>query len=229
MSCPAAIAGEVVRQELKFVLPADRADAFARWLTTSPFGWRATHADRQVNNLYFDTFDGECLAEKLAGVSARAKLRLRWYGVGLPETPTLEVKCRRNGLGWKQVHAVARVPEPAPWRTWLRGLRASLEPAGRAWLDAHPVPMLVNTYRRSYFSSADGRIRATLDRDLTAYDQRRAAALQLVRATPQPDLAVLELKFEPHDRGRVAAESRDLPSVVSAFSKYEVAMRAVHG
>lgn len=230
MNKPAAIAGEVVRQELKFVLPAHAAASFAVWLRTSPLGWRATHAERQVNNLYFDSFDADCLAEKLAGISARTKVRLRWYGEGdAPQAPTLEVKCRRNGLGWKQVHQLATVPPPAPWARWLRALRAALAPAGRAWLDEHPQPMVVNRYRRTYFSSCDGRIRATIDRDLRAFDQRTYAALQLGRGAPQPDVVVLELKFVPEDRARVTEASVHLPAVVSAFSKYELAMRAVQG
>jgi hypothetical protein len=49
------------------------------WVQLHPAAFIEAYPLRQVNSLYFDTLDGDCLNANLIGISERRKLRLRWY------------------------------------------------------------------------------------------------------------------------------------------------------
>lgn len=216
------------RHEIKFVLPAAAAEAIELWLRTSSLGFRVTHPERQVNNIYFDTPDVATVADKLAGVSRRAKVRYRWYGTDtMPAAGQLEVKQRDNAVGFKESFAVAVPPSGRSRIGFVRGLRAVLPARGRAWLDAFPDPILLNRYRRRYHASADRGVRATVDRDLVVLDQRTGPFPQLVRSARLPCVVILELKLAPALRARASRELTDLGFVASACSKYELGVRAI--
>lgn len=216
------------RHEVKFTAPTDQRGHIELWLRTSSLALRPAYPDRRVHNVYFDTVDADALAEKLAGVSRRAKVRYRWYGEGEGiGAGRLEVKHRHNGVGWKEEYAVAEAPVGGTRGAWARALRQALPLAARRWLDDLAEPMLVNSYRRSYFVSADGRVRATVDRDLDVCDQRLGRFPQLRRRLALPPVLVLELKFATSERARVSAQLGTLGLVASACSKYELALRAL--
>jgi hypothetical protein len=217
-----------LRHEFKFALAPAAGGELERWLQTCGLALRAAHPSRLVHNVYFDTLEGHALADKFAGLSLRAKVRYRWYGDSdVPDVGQLEVKRRTNGLGCKETCAVA-VELPAGSRAaFVRALRAAVPARARAWLDVYPEPVLANCYRRAYFVSGDGRVRVTVDRALTVWDQR-GRFLHTGRGIPIPGL-VLELKLPPELRAHVVAEVRSLGFVASACSKYELGMRAVSG
>jgi hypothetical protein len=217
-----------MRAELKFVVRPEQVGHVYGWLKTSALMLRTAHPPRTVRNLYFDTHDFAAMAEKLAGVSERSKVRFRWYGDNvIPGPGVLEVKRRRNALGDKVSFAVDVAPPVERWRDLRAALRAALPAAGRSWLDDHPQPVLINAYRREYFASADGAVRATLDRDLKVFDQRRSPGVQAARPSPLPAIAILELKFAPETRARVVGHVAGLPFVAVACSKYELGVRAI--
>src|SRR5690606_15989900 len=181
-----------------------------------------------LNNLYFDTVEAGALADKLDGISARAKVRYRWYGESPAPAPgQLEVKLRRNGVGWKETFPVTAVPACAGRAAFVRALRAILPARARLWLDLAPEPMLINRYVRAYHVSADGRVRATVDRGLVAYDQRVGPVPRPTGRAPLPPVVVLELKLPQAARAAAVRELADLGFVASAYSKYEVALRAI--
>ncbi len=217
-----------MRAELKFVVRPEQVGHVRGWLKASALLLRPQYEPRLVRNLYFDTHDYAAMAEKLAGVSQRQKVRYRWYGESaLPTAGVLEIKRRHNALGDKVSFRVDVAPPSERWSTLRAALRAALPPAGRSWLDDNPQPVLVNCYAREYFASADGTVRATLDRDLRVFDQRRSAGVQVVRRSPMPEITVLELKFAPEARARVVADLGALPMVAVACSKYELGVRAI--
>lgn len=216
------------RHEVKFVTTAELAGHVDLWLKTSSFGFRSAYPDRIVNNLYFDTPDADALAEKLAGVSRRAKVRYRWYGsahsIGIGR---LEIKHRHNGVGWKDVYPIDAAPSDTRRAAWTRALRRAVPAAARVWLDDLAEPTLINRYRRVYLVSADGRVRATIDRDLQVFDQRIGTFPRLDLPAPLPRIVVLELKFARDQRARVSREVGELQFVASACSKYELGVRAI--
>jgi hypothetical protein len=219
------------RYEVKFVARATRFHELEHWVRMHPKGFARAFPPRVVNNVYFDTPDLFTFRENLTGASARAKVRLRWYGEDpRPGVTTLEVKRRRNQLGWKHTFPAGDLDfTKLSWKEIRRRVRSVLTPEGRPWLDAFPEPVLVNCYERAYFLSRDGSVRVTLDRRQAVFDQRQRPHPDLRRRANLPDTLVLEVKFGRADREAGASVLRGIPIRVSRNSKYVIGVRAIAG
>lgn len=210
---------EAAYPELRMALRLDRA------------GIRALHPPRRVQSLYLDTAFQRALEENLAGLSVREKVRLRWYGGDTARVRgVLERKCRENSLGWKETLPLEEPVEVAgaerrrfvaelarrcraDWRERLHGL----EPA--QWIG----------YTREYLTSADRRVRITLDRELRCADQRPLARLSDAERTRTPRVLVLELKCAPEDLDRARDIVGRLPLPLGRCSKFVLASDPGHG
>ena len=110
------------RYEIKYVAPVTRYHELAQWIRLHPAGFRTAYPPPWVNNVYFDTPDLFTFRENLLGSSSRSKLRLRWYGrEPAPSQSNLEVKRRRNQLGWKLSYRTG--PVDLARQSW-RGVRS---------------------------------------------------------------------------------------------------------
>lgn len=229
MNAPSLDVPESARHEVKFATGEGELERVLHWLRMHPAGFASPYPARIVNNVYFDTFDYRAVDEKLAGTSARRKLRYRWYGAALlPQAGVLELKCRHNVFGWKLACPVPHAPEPSDsWAGIVAALRRAVSPEGRVWLAEHPATVLINRYLRRYFLSADGRVRATVDTGLVALDQRYKPRPNVDRPAPSVRRLVLELKFARDDRDRAAELMADVPIRVSPHSKYTLAVEAI--
>jgi len=188
-------------------------------------GIRTLYPTRVVQSLYLDTTYGRALQENLGGISEREKIRLRWYG---DESRTvagvLERKGRVNSLGWKEV-----LPLPAKLalagqerRRFVRELARLTDARWRAHL-ATLEPVQWVRYRREYLTSADLRVRLTLDRELFFSDQRPLARISDAERAPRPRLLVLELKCGPEDLDGARTILEDLPVPLGRCSKFALA------
>lgn len=226
----AAHGGDEERHEVKFAAYVIEYDRLRHWLRLHPEGFISAYPDRQVNNVYFDTFDYRAYAENLAGVSERSKVRYRWYGDSSgPAAGTLEVKQKKNHFGRKQRFAVATPPWRAGrgWREVRRELRAGLPAAGRLWLDSNPLAIMLNRYRREYYCTADGAVRVTIDTRQQVFDQRYGDVLNLERPAVMQDTLVVEFKFSRDDRQRAVAMLQGFPLRIGRHSKFMNAARAI--
>ncbi len=159
---------KLFRFERKFAVPDLDLATVRAAIQGNPAGFRPLYHPRQVNNLYLDTPDRESWWENVAGSSVRrVKVRIRWYGEqNTPgSTSTLELKIRRELLNRKEsfrVETQALAPSfgPQQVRAMLRG--ADMQPALKHEL-LRLEPALLNSYRREYHLSADGRFRLTID------------------------------------------------------------------
>lgn len=218
---------ESLRYEIKIAGQEASYERLRMLLQTQPEAIGELYPPRQVQSLYLDSPFGRALEENLAGISHREKLRFRWYGAATREAVgKLELKVRENMLGWK--HAVTidgalrledeermafartlseRVPET--WRERLAGLEAV------QWV----------SYEREYLTTADRRVRLTIDRALRTWDQRWARRLsrRSVEESRRPKLFVLELKCAPADLEVAENIVRRLPWPVGRCSKFVLA------
>ncbi|MCR9093691.1 MAG: VTC domain-containing protein [bacterium] len=213
------------RFEVKFLGQASAQDVIETWIREHAAGFVRPYPPRFVNSTYFDTYDLGAFEENLVGASAREKVRLRWYGRE-PESDrsTLEVKLRRNKLGWKLSYPVVGVPRhDVPWQTLRADLRRQLPDDARVRFDLNPAVALVNQYYRHYFVSGDGRVRLTVDTDLKAFDQRFGRTPRLERSIDMPAILVVEFKFAPEDRAAAMKMVQGIPLRVSRSSKYAIA------
>lgn len=65
------------------------------------------HKGYSIRSLYFDSFDDECLHEKLAGIQFRKKYRLRSYDPDA-ETVKFEIKNKANNQIYKETASISR-------------------------------------------------------------------------------------------------------------------------
>jgi hypothetical protein len=220
---------KTARHEVKFVAPGIQRRQLEWWVRTNPAGFYHPYPPRWVNNIYFDSFELFAYEENLSGVSARSKVRLRWYGrTQRPDSCVLEVKRKRSLVGWKISYPTGPIPcDQATWRTLLRELRGELAEPARVWLDANPQPVLINRYYRRYFVSRDGKVRLTLDDEQSVFDQRLTTCPNLTRRSNLPDTVVVEFKFAPGNRARGSRAIQGIPIRLSRNSKYVIAVQSL--
>ncbi|MCB8945978.1 MAG: polyphosphate polymerase domain-containing protein [Ardenticatenaceae bacterium] len=222
-----------LRYELKLTCDASYLAQARTWLRLHPEGFRTAFPPRLVNSLYLDTPALNSFNANLAGVGERQKLRLRWYGeIGdwrletdacpSPITnPTLELKYKQNLLGGKRQQVLACVWDwQRPFSHLLATIQQTADPEWQQWLTATTQPTLINRYHREYYVTVDGAIRATLDYNQMAYDQRLSPRPNLQHPLPLPDLVVIELKAAPEHSERLQWAVGRFPIPRSRNSKY---------
>jgi len=225
-----ALGGHEERHEVKFAAYATEYAILRHWLHMHPAGFFSPYPDRQVNNVYFDTWDYRAYAENLAGVSERSKVRYRWYGDSAgPAVGSLEVKQKRNHFGWKLRYALSEAPyQPGDdWQAVREFIRRQIPVAGQFWLDQNPLPIMINRYRREYYESADRLIRATIDLDQRVCDQRSGALPNFDHPAIMQDTLVVEFKFAREDRPDAVRLLAKMPLRIGRHSKYMNAVRAI--
>lgn len=219
-----------LRYELKMAVNGRLLPNARNWLRLHPAGFRPAYPIRLVNSLYLDTPHLNALTANIVGVSDRQKLRLRWYGDFRQNPviqPMLELKFKHNLVGGKK-----RFPLPTsldlrqPWSVILATLYKQVPTDWQPLLAAASQPTLINQYRRDYFVTPDGQIRATLDYDQRAYDQRFTPRPNLYHPLPAADLLVIEVKSEVAQADRLEAIMAHFPAQRTRNSKYANAMLA---
>jgi len=180
------------------------------------------YPDRYVNSLYFDSVRLTALAESLAGISERRKFRLRWYGQlhALSGPVNAEIKQKRGMIGTKRVFEnLPLVQSPiSGGESFSAAFADSAMPAvvREVWQSLRPV--LANRYRRSYFETICGRIRATVDTEVTYYGLGQHNCT--VPRRPLNEVAVLELKYAAREDEFARSVAGGLPFRLSRNSKY---------
>lgn len=211
-----------LRYEMKLVCAAGYLPQARGWIRLHPAGLQVAYPPRRVNSIYFDTPRLGGLEANLRGLTVRNKLRLRWYGVGLPEVhAVLELKHRDNLLGAKLIFPVSgTVDISRPWTDLQRDLHAALPPKGRSLLQQATMPVLLNRYQREYYVTPDNAVRVTLDYDQRAYDQRLAGRPNLGSPLALEDTVVVEVKADRDQTERVRDVIRRFPLPRNRNSKY---------
>lgn len=219
----AAVTGAERRYEIKLVCDAGLLAQARTWIRQHPALFRSAYPSRLVHNLYLDTPGLNSFGANLAGISTRQKLRLRWYGErrDVVVHPVLELKRKENMLGDKKRQTLAcELDWQRPYRHILRQVQEAAAADWQPWLQAATQPALINRYRRDYFATADGVLRATLDYGLQAYDQRLAARPNRTRPLPLPDVVIIEVKAPLDHLPRLQEAMGHFPLPRMRSSKY---------
>lgn len=186
---------------------------------------------RCINNLYFDTPLQTFYRSHVSGVPERKKIRIRWYGDaehGL-DSPQLEFKSKK---GW--------IVEKRCWPlqgTELRGLldpqrvscladRSGCPPLACEWLRGLE-PALMNRYSRRYFRSGDGKVRVTMDDDLSYV--RPLGKFGCSMEGYAEDAVIVEIKFHARHAALGRAVSEAFPLSLDKNSKYVTGMELLSG
>lgn len=219
------------RYELKYV--QDRAHPLLsdEQLLGVEFPLRRSYPNRRVCNIYFDTVGLRCYAESLAGVSRRTKSRIRWYGdPRVVREPVLEIKRRYNQVGTKEQFPLENFSLQAnSWRSIRNMVGEMLPPGAVRVYDAFTDPVLINSYERSYFETVDGRLRLTIDRDLSFYDQRLRSRPNLRFNRQAVSHTIIEVKCSVENRRLATTLTRLLGLRRVRMSKYCLGVECLTG
>lgn len=216
-------ATESIRYEIKMTCDEMLLPDVRSWVRLHPDSFAEAYPPRQVNNLYLDTQEADCLNANLIGVDERGKLRFRWYGKSDRAVQgTWELKCKADRLGSKHRYPVPFTFDLATvsWQEWMRQMRTQVDGFMAVWLSYVDRPTLLNRYQREYYESFDRQVRITVDYDQEVYAQLPYPMPNLTLKTPIESKVVLEVKSAPALYRRVSDVLSSLPLQVARNSKY---------
>ena len=193
-------------------------------LLTSPLGFHSPFPPRRINSLYFDSYDFRALEHSLSGSSIRQKTRLRWSGkTEDSRIPTLEFKCKQGHLSWKILQKTKFFIDfnATTWdAAFLDDEEKTIVDLSKTLPLSNGRPTSLVSYSRRYFESGDGRLRVTLDEDLTFRDQTIYSGPNLEYYRHHPEKLVIEIKVAEKDSDLLQDLAKTLPFVPRRFSKY---------
>jgi hypothetical protein len=211
------------RKELKFTLPRADVQKLRRLLEAN--GRRQVHNEpiSTVNSVYFDDARLSACRANLDGLGRRQKVRVRWYDSPLPQREVFfEIKWRDNRVtGKRRLHLLS--PEPIgrlSYRAFLAGLAAALPPEHQAVLVRYCEPTVLVRYQREHFTSADGSLRATIDYNISYFDQTGKSFVSTSFGQPHDGLVVLEGKMPPGRELDLVSLLHPLGARLGRCSKY---------
>lgn len=212
-----------MRFERKFRIEGPTYDEVRQVLITHPAGFRKTYNDRWINTLYLDTPNFDFFRDTTQGMATRYKPRIRWYGRDITQAlvPTLEIKTKKNKGRSKHLDILPEffIEDDFSFKEYVR------EHLNRPEF-AHLIPSVLVRYERSYFESANGLVRATLDRNLMYFPVTTDA--NLGHKPYQDSAIILEIKYVTASDAEVDFITQYLPFRLTKSSKYATAVKACY-
>ena len=202
-----------MRFERKYRISEITPETIASLVRNHPAGFTIAFPDRRVHNIYYDTQELKAFYENVHGVNRRIKYRIRWYGENKYEiiAPKIEMKIKRNTLGEKKAKSINTF-------SFENLINTSQEVNAFAAEPYHLHPVLTNSYLRSYYLSADGLFRITIDRQLQ-YNSM-LATLSSPGATIDDPAVILEIKYDEAQDVKSGEILQYLPFRHTKSSKY---------
>jgi SPX domain protein involved in polyphosphate accumulation len=212
------------RYEIKFILnEADLVKAH-NWLNSHTSA-KKSYPVRTVHSLYFDNCDFQSVKDNLTGLSNRYKVRLRWYDneESSPVTPTLEIKQRRDRLGFKDHILIPeltnKIQELSSSEITNIMINSAIKtPSGCNILNQPLNPTLHVTYDRHYYVDHND-IRITEDENIRFSYIVPTLKLSELSSLPY-SFKIMELKFLPDMKSEISSLFKNLHLAPKRHSKY---------
>ncbi len=224
------------RSEIKFVCYKQNYFLLKNWIKLHKFNFFKEYDDRNVNNIYFDSFNYKAFNDNLVGLPSRLKVRYRWYGDLLSENKknegSLEFKFKKNIYGYKKVFKIKDLTLNinSNWSDIKEKILRTLTPEYKILFNKNSQEILINQYKREYFISKNRKLRITIDRNIKIFDQRLTFKKPNFRSKNYTqDHLVIEFKFNKDDKGLLNDLDINVPIKASRNSKYINGVRSVLG
>ena len=223
---------KTARYEIKFTTNSAHYEYLKQWIEIHHNAFYTPYPSRRINNIYFDTYDLDSYQENMAGIASRTKLRLRWYGdIGRIYKPALELKIKRNKMGWKKTVRLDmdEQADRISYDSIKASIYAQLDDDMANRLRQSDNPVIINSYDRDYFVSADGFVRVTLDRNLKFFDQRSHHSPNIIFRANAPEVVILEVKAAAKDMDKMVKILKAMPVPSTKSSKYVIGVQCILG
>lgn len=182
---------DIWRYETKIVVKDSSASNLMNEIHLNPLMFSPLFETRTVNNLYFDTLDSDHFHDHVYGYPKRSKVRLRWYGIFESIlSATLEIKKKEGTVGSKISFPLLEAIDLRKNISFLNIIKKTSAPLQIQELLSNLVPSLFNRYQRSYYISANGTVRLTLDSNI----QHKSVQSLFWQEEPN-DLNIIEFKY----------------------------------
>lgn len=202
-----------MRYERKYQVAAHDYYRVYDLIMGNPMGFDIAYPDRKINSIYYDDINYSSYNDNLIGVADRVKYRVRWYGLTLKNIadPILEKKIKKGLLGTKEYVKMIDFDFTlgSPHLNDLGIVTNAL------------IPTVLVRYDRTYFESYNGKIRATIDRNL---EYGIISNGKLVGAFYHDPKVILEIKYSQEDESEAQGCMQSIPYRLSKNSKYVAAM-----
>ncbi len=211
-----------MRYERKYRISACDHRFVEQVLRNHPASFRKIFPDRQINNIYWDTIGLQTYHDNVVGIANRQKFRLRWYGndVGEVIAPKLEIKIRQNELGDKKIFDIPSfdLHQPEVHSDEIEQLTRS---------NTNLVPVLLNSYHRSYWGTFDGEFRMTIDYNMRFHSLLNEGAFRGYRH--RDEAVILELKYDEKMESQSDRITQYIPFRRTKNSKYVIGVERTNG
>lgn len=209
------------RFERKYQLSPEEYLQFEKLMMLSDL--QTLHADRQINNCYFDNITNNAYTESVEGYSEKMKVRIRWYGdLFNTVVPTLEFKLKQNNSNKKETYKLFKTTfdDSFNWKDYIHEVQNYIFEKHNSTILNRLEPVLINTYKRSYFSNFEKTFRLTIDRNLKFISPSN----RLSHKSPQTvDSYIIELKFN----NKELINSFPVVKNLGKFSKFTTGVQLV--
>jgi SPX domain protein involved in polyphosphate accumulation len=175
------------RIEKKFVFGKCQNDFVEKILLINNFS--KVYPDRHISSIYIDTLNFDFAKDNINGVNERKKIRIRWYNDDFNKI-YLEEKNKRNFYVWKNISKLDIFTNK---ENLLYDLKKKFLKLGNTQSKNYNYNFILKTnYKRNYWMSAKGNIRATIDTEINT-----SPACDLNKVIYLPE-TILEFKLAPN-------------------------------
>ncbi|HEX8514889.1 MAG TPA: VTC domain-containing protein [Bacteroidia bacterium] len=220
---PGSSPQEELRHERKFLITAYSVREVEQIIKLHPACFTEVYSQREINNIYFDSFGYDSYYDNVEGEKFRSKARIRWYGelFGTIRLPVLEYKIKEGLLGKKNSYSLSSfvLDKTFSKEQIINAFKTKSIPDHIRKDILTLRPALLNSYSRRYFLSADGLFRMTIDWGLTYYRINYSGNTFLNRSKDH-NTTVVELKYSSALENKAKEIGSSFPFVLTKSSKY---------
>ena len=209
------------RIELKHEIPTGHENSFLKNMFKSSLLIRECYPARIINSIYFDTLTLSTFDESISGNQIRQKHRIRWYETPSEKSPiTYEIKYKNSHLSWKLLHKSDHHInlDATLWDNLFINQKGIQDLCLASLLNLHPVSLV--SYERSYYESWDGKIRITIDYQISFRNQRLLGRPNFDIFSYHRRSSIMEMKFAEEDFDLAKNLQRTVRIKPQRFSKY---------
>lgn len=190
-------------------------------------GFKEIFNKRNINSIYFETFNFKDLRDTIDGEKYRSKLRMRWYGetFGDKITPILENKIKINNQNFKvkqKLNEVSFFNEISAYKVQNLIKDSNIFEKNIQFQFKVRRPNILISYIRRYFVYND--IRITLDTNLKSKNFYRSKKINKIQFASKKKFSIMEMKYKDAGFEDVKKITSKIKNRVKKFSKYEYSL-----